>query len=212
MQDPSRVYIDAGVSLAPGVRIHPGVHIEGASSIGPDSEVGPDVFISDARIGAGVKIWYSVLRGCEIGDQAQVGPYASLRPGTVLGVGAKAGTFVETKNASIGPHSKVPHLSYVGDAEIGEGVNVGAGTVTVNFDGVDKHVTTIDDGAFIGSDSMLVAPVRIGKNAMTAAGSVITNDVPDGALAVERSKQREIAGFGDRLAKRRAEKKLRRES
>ncbi len=212
MQDPSRVYVDDGVSVGAGVRLYPGVHLEGTTSVGAGAELGPDVFVRDSTIGEGVRVRYSVLRGCSVGDGAEVGPYASLRPGSRLDVGAKVGTFVETKNATIGPGSKVPHLSYVGDADIGSGVNVGAGTVTVNYDGVDKHLTTIDDGAFIGSDSMLVAPVRIGKNAMTAAGSVITNDVPDGALAVERAKQREIPGYGDRLAKRRDEKKRRRES
>lgn len=207
MQDPSRVYIDEGVSVAPGVRIHPGVHLEGRTVIGPGSELGPDAFIRDSEVGANATVWYSVLRECRIGDRSQVGPYASLRTGTVLAPGAKVGTFVETKNTTIGEGSKVPHLSYVGDAEIGDGVNVGAGTVTVNYDGVDKHRTTIDDGAFIGSDSMLVAPVHIGKNAMTGAGSVITGDVSDGSLAVERNKQREIPGYGNRIAERRAEKK-----
>lgn len=207
MLDPSRVYIDAGVGVAPGVRIHPGVHLVGRTVIGPDTELGPDAYICDSEVGANAKVWYSVLRECRVGDRAQVGPYASLRAGTVLAPDTKVGTFVEAKNSTIGEGSKVPHLSYVGDAEIGQGVNIGAGTVTVNYDGVDKHRTTIDDGAFIGSDSMLVAPVRIGKNAMTGAGSVITSDVPDGALAVERTKQREVPGYGDRIAKRRAEKK-----
>ncbi len=212
MQDPSRVYIDEGVRVAPGVRLYPGVHLEGETVVGAGTELGPDVFALDCVIGEGSKVWYSVLRGCTVGDRVHIGPFASLRPGTVVEGGAKVGTFVETKNATLGPGSKVPHLSYIGDADLGEAVNVGAGTVTVNYDGLDKHRTTIDDGAFIGSDSMLVAPVRVGKNAMTGAGSVITSDVADGALAVERSKQREIPGFGERLAQRRAEKKRRRES
>ncbi len=211
MEDPARTYIAAGVRIGPGVRIHAGVHLEGDTEVGPDAELGPDVFVRDSTIGAGTKVWYSVLRGCRVGDGVEVGPYASLRPGTALEAGARVGTFVETKMATVGRGSKIPHLSYVGDAEIGEGVNVGAGTVTVNYDGVDKHTTTIDDGAFIGSDSMLVAPVRIGKNAVTGAGSVITSDVEDGALAVERTKQREIPGYGDRLARKRADKKQRRD-
>lgn len=211
MQDPSRVYIDEGVKLGPGVRLYPGVHLEGRTAVGASTELGPDVFIRDSEIGAGVKAWYAVIRGATLGDGVEVGPYASLRPDSVFEEGAKAGTFVETKNSTVGAGSKVPHLSYVGDAEIGDGVNVGAATVTVNYDGVEKHRTVIEDGAFIGSDSMLVAPVTIGKNAMTAAGSVITTDVPDGALAVERSKVREIPGYGDRIAARRAEKKRKRE-
>ncbi len=211
MQDPSAVYLDEGVKLGRGVRLYPGVHLEGTTAVGANSELGPDVFIRDSEIGAGVKVWYSVIRGATLADGVEVGPYASLRPDSVFEEGSKAGTFVETKNSTIGPGSKVPHLSYVGDADIGKGVNVGAGTITVNYDGVDKHHTVIEDGAFIGSDSMLVAPVTIGKNAMTAAGSVITSDVPDGALVVERSKVREIPGYGDRIGARREEKKRKEE-
>ncbi len=141
---------------------------------------------------------FSVVKGSRIGRGATVGPYASLRPGTVLAEEAKAGTFVELKASRVGRRSKVPHLSYVGDAVIGDSVNVGAGTVTVNYDGFEKHRTVIDDGAFIGSDTMLIAPVTVGAQASTGAGSVITRDVPAGALAVERAEQRIVPGYAER--------------
>jgi bifunctional UDP-N-acetylglucosamine pyrophosphorylase / glucosamine-1-phosphate N-acetyltransferase len=138
-----------------------------------------------------------------IGPRSTVGPFASLRPGSELAEGAKVGTFVEVKQSSIGSGSKVPHLSYVGDADIGAGVNVGAGTVFVNYDGVDKHRTVVGDGAFIGSDTMLVAPLTVGEGAQTAAGSTITKDVPPDALAIERSDQRTIEGWAARRRRRR---------
>src|SRR5204863_3553367 len=127
-----------------------------------------------------------------------VGPYASIRPGTMLEEGSKAGTFVEIKNSNVGKGSKVPHLAYVGDADIGRDVNIGAATVTVNYDGWEKHRTVVGDDAKVGSDTMLVAPVKVGKGAMTGAGSVITKDVPAGALGVERSEQRNVAGYRKR--------------
>jgi bifunctional UDP-N-acetylglucosamine pyrophosphorylase/glucosamine-1-phosphate N-acetyltransferase len=133
-----------------------------------------------------------------IGDRATVGPNAFLRPGTVLAAGSKVGSFVEVKNSTIGEGSKVPHLSYVGDATIGHDTNVGAGSITCNYDGFEKHTTVIGDGAFIGSDTMLVAPVSVGDGAMTGAGSVISKDVPPGALGIERSEQRNIEGFVER--------------
>ena len=146
-----------------------------------------------------------MVHGSKIGRHATVGPYASLRPGTVLEDGAKVGTYVEVKASRVGKGSKVPHLAYVGDAVIGEGSNLGAGTVTVNYDGFEKHRTVIGDGVHVGSDTMLVAPVRLGANSWTGAGSVITKDVPPGALAVERTEQRTIAGYDER--RREARKK-----
>jgi len=203
VEDPSTTYVDVGVTLAAGVTLRPGTHLRGTTSVGPGTEVGPDTTIVDSQVGAGSLVWYSVVRGAEIGDGVEVGPFASLRPGTVLAAGAKAGTFVETKNTVVGPGSKVPHLSYLGDATLGRDVNIGAGTITCNYDGVDKHPTEIGDGAFIGSDTMLVAPLRIGAGAVTGAGSTITRDVPDAALAVERSPQKDLPGYGDKLAARR---------
>jgi len=198
MQDPERTYIDADVTLAPGVRLYADVHLEGATAIDADAEVGPSVYVRDCRIGAGARIWYSVLRQADVGIQAEVGPYVSLRPGADLREGSKAGTFVEIKNSVVGKDSKVPHLAYVGDATIGEGSNIGAGTITVNYDGHQKHRTMIGDGVKIGSDTMLVAPVSVGDDAWTAAGSVITKDVSPGALAVARSPQKEVPGYAAR--------------
>jgi bifunctional UDP-N-acetylglucosamine pyrophosphorylase/glucosamine-1-phosphate N-acetyltransferase len=152
-------------------------------------------------VGDGTEITFAVVLGSRIGGDATVGPFARLRPGSMLADGSKAGTFVDVKNARIGRGSKVPHLSYVGDATLGEDVNVGAGTITVNYDGYDKYTTMIGDGARIGSDTMLVAPVRIGRNANTGAGSVITKDVPAGALAVERGEQRVVRGYRERKDK-----------
>lgn len=202
MQDPDRVYIDAGVVLAAGVRLYPGVHLEGATTVGEGAVVGPDCFIRDSEIGAGAHVWYSVLRNAQVGDGAEVGPYASLRPGTVLKARSKAGTFVEIKNSVVGEEAKVPHLSYIGDATIGARSNIGAGSITCNYDGYDKHETVIGEDAFVGSDTMLVAPVTLGDGAVTGAGSVITNDVEPGALAVARSPQRDIPGYAARREER----------
>lgn len=202
MQDPDRVYIDDSVELAPGVRLYPGVHLEGRTTVGKGAVIGPDAFVLDSMIGSEARIWYSVLRSAQVGDRAEVGPYASLRPGTVLESGSKAGTFVEIKNSSVGEGAKVPHLSYIGDARIGARVNVGAGSITCNYDGYEKHETVIGEGAFIGSSTMLVAPVVVGPGAFTGAGSVITRDVEAGALAVERSHQQEIPGYAARREER----------
>lgn len=200
--DPTRVYVDATVTVDPGVTIYPGVHLEGATTVGAGTVLGPDVYSHDSVIGADSHVWYSVLRGARVGDNCEVGPFASLRPGTVMAANSKVGTFVETKNTTVGEGSKVPHLSYIGDATLGRGVNVGAGSITCNYDGYQKHETHIGDGAFIGSDTMLVAPVSIGDGAVTGAGSTITQDVEPGGLAVERSEQRTIPGYAERRAAR----------
>lgn len=202
--DPERTYIDETVRIEPGALIYPGTHLEGSTSVGAGSQVGPDVFAIDSKIGVEAKVWYAVLRQAVVGDGCEVGPYASLRPGTVLEKGSKAGTFVETKNTTLGEGAKAPHLSYLGDARVGARANIGAGTITCNYDGHAKHPTEIGEDAFIGSDTMLVAPVKIGKGAVTGAGSVITSDVADGALAVERSGQREIPGYAQRREARKA--------
>jgi len=198
MLDPGRVYLDRSVELSPGAVIMPDVHLYAGTSVAAGAQVGPSVYAEDSQIGPGARVWYSVLRGAQVGESAEVGPFASLRPGTVLGPETKAGTFVETKNTSLQRGSKVPHLSYMGDATIGEDSNIGAGTITCNYDGFDKHRTTIGDRVKIGSDTMLVAPVEIGDDAWTGAGSTITKDVPPGALAVERSAQREIPDYSAR--------------
>ncbi len=207
IEDPTATYVESTVSVAAGARLLPGTHLRGATTIGAGSEIGPDTTIADSAVGEGCHVWYAVVRGADIGDAVEVGPYASLRPGSVLRAGAKAGTFVETKNTIVGEGSKVPHLSYLGDATLGTGVNIGAGTITCNYDGVDKHPTVIGDDVFIGSDTMLVAPVEIGDRAVTGAGSTITKDVDDGSLAVERSNQRQVPGYGDKLRERKVAKR-----
>lgn len=198
MVDPDRVYVDASVELAAGVMLMPDVHLQGATTVAAGAQVGPSVFAQDSQIGPNAHVWYSVLRSAEVGDSAEVGPFASLRPGTVLGPDTKAGTFVETKNTVLARGSKVPHLSYMGDATIGEDSNIGAGTITCNYDGFEKHTTTIGERVRVGSDTMLVAPVTIGDDAWTGAGSTITKDVSPGALGVERSVQKEIADYAAR--------------
>jgi bifunctional UDP-N-acetylglucosamine pyrophosphorylase/glucosamine-1-phosphate N-acetyltransferase len=159
------------------------------------AEVGPDSTLVDTSVGEGARVVRAHCLQAEIGPRVDVGPFAYLRPGTRLAAGAKVGTFVETKNAEIGEGSKVPHLSYVGDATIGEGTNIGAATVFVNYDGVAKHHTTIGAHARTGADNMFVAPVTVGDGAYTAAGSVITADVPPGSMAVARAPQRNVAGW-----------------
>ena len=201
MQDPDSVYIEASVQLTAGVRLYPGTHLEGDTTVGANTEIGPNTVIRDSHIGSGCRIWFSVVRNVQLADSVEVGPYASLRPGTEMADGSKAGSFVELKATSLGAGSKVPHLSYIGDATIGEASNIGAGTITCNYDGFNKHRTVIGDRVFIGSDTMLVAPVHIEDDAYTGAGSVITKDVAAGALAVERSPQKELPGYSDRRAR-----------
>jgi bifunctional UDP-N-acetylglucosamine pyrophosphorylase/glucosamine-1-phosphate N-acetyltransferase len=202
--DSDHTYIDETVQVGPGARIYPGTHLEGSTIVGAGSQVGPDVFAVDSTIGENATVWYAVLRSSEVGDECVVGPYASLRPGSVLKKGSKVGTFVETKNTTLGEGAKAPHQSYLGDATVGPRTNIGAGVITVNYDGVKKSKTDIGEDAFVGSDTMLVAPVRIGDRATTGAGSVITKDVSDDALAVERSDQKEIPGYSRRREARKA--------
>ena len=192
MIDPTSVWIDSTVTLETDATILPNVIVTGASSVAARATVGPDCTLNDTTVGADASVVRTTANGAVIGDHATVGPYTYLRPGTVLGTGAKAGGFVEMKNAQLGDGAKVPHLSYVGDAVIGEGTNIGAATVFVNYDGVEKHSTTIGRHVRVGSDSMLVAPITIGDGAYTAAGSVITENVPAGAMAVARARQRNI--------------------
>ncbi|MDH3745289.1 MAG: bifunctional UDP-N-acetylglucosamine diphosphorylase/glucosamine-1-phosphate N-acetyltransferase GlmU, partial [Acidobacteriota bacterium] len=167
----------------------------------------PGAWLRDAVLGDRVVVEpYSVVDGAEIGSEAKVGPFARLRPGAVIGEAGKIGNFVEIKNSRLERGVKAGHLAYLGDAEIGAGANIGAGTVTCNYDGESKHRTAIGSGAFVGSDTMLVAPVRVGEDAVTAAGSVITGDVPDGALGVGRVRQRNIDNWVER--KKKGKKKL----
>ncbi|GAA4805022.1 bifunctional UDP-N-acetylglucosamine diphosphorylase/glucosamine-1-phosphate N-acetyltransferase GlmU [Streptomyces ziwulingensis] len=193
--DPATTWVDVSVSFERDVVVHPGTQLQGATHLGEGAEVGPNSRLTDTRVGAGARVDNTVSLGAEIGAEASVGPFAYLRPGTRLGVRGKIGTYVETKNASIGEGTKVPHLSYVGDATIGDFTNIGAASVFVNYDGQDKHHTTVGSHCRTGSDNMFVAPVTVGDGAYTAAGSVITKDVPPGSLAVARGQQRNIEGW-----------------
>ncbi|MEU2832383.1 bifunctional UDP-N-acetylglucosamine diphosphorylase/glucosamine-1-phosphate N-acetyltransferase GlmU [Streptomyces lavendulae] len=193
--DPAGTFVDVTVTFGQDALIHPGTQLLGATHIAEGAEVGPNTRLKDTRVGAGARVDNTVADGAVIGEQASVGPFAYLRPGTSLGLKAKAGTYVEMKNATIGEGTKVPHLSYVGDATIGEYTNIGAASVFVNYDGEHKHHTTVGSHCKTGSDNMFVAPVTIGDGAYTAAGSVITKDVPPGALAVARGQQRNIEGW-----------------
>jgi len=198
MLDPDTTWVDVDVTIEADVTIEPNVLLRGSTRIEREALVGPNCLLVDTVVGANATVADTTSHGARIGPEATVGPYTYLRPGTVLGRAAKAGGFVEMKAAVVGDGSKVPHLSYVGDADIGVGVNIGAATVFVNYDGVDKHRTVIGDHARVGSDTMLVAPVHIGDGAYTAAGSVITSDVPAGAMAVARGKQRNVEGWVER--------------
>jgi bifunctional UDP-N-acetylglucosamine pyrophosphorylase/glucosamine-1-phosphate N-acetyltransferase len=190
--DPQSVWIDSTVSIEPDAVLLPNVSLHGATHVGQGATVGPDCTLTDTWVGPEATVIRTTSLGARIESRAAVGPYTYLRPGTVLHEGSKAGGFVEIKSSEIGAGAKVPHLSYVGDAVIGAGSNIGAATVFVNYDGVEKHRTVIGEHVRIGSDTMLVAPVTIGNGAYTAAGSVITEDVPAGAMGVARAKQRNI--------------------
>ena len=193
--DPSTTWIDADVVLEPDARIERNTGLHGRTTVAGGAVVGPDTTLTDVTVGAGASVVRTVGTDAEIGPGASVGPFTFIRPGTRLAAKAKLGAYVEAKNAVVGAGSKVPHLSYVGDVEIGEGTNIGAATIIVNYDGVAKHSTKVGDHVRIGSDTMLVAPVEVGDGAYTAAGSVITDDVPPGAMAVGRSRQRNVEGW-----------------
>ena len=196
--DPAVTYIDSSVKIERDATILPFTFLEGETTVASGAEVGPQVRVVDSEIGPGAKVSFAVVRGSVLGPDTTVGPFASLRPGTRLERGAEIGTFVETKNTVIGEDSDAHHLSYLGDAEIGRGVNIGAGTITCNWDGQNKNKSIVEDDAYIGSDTMLVAPVHVGKRAATGAGSVVRGDVPDDALAVGVP-ARVIEGKGDKM-------------
>jgi len=192
VMDPATTWIDADVVLAPDVTILPGTQLLGATVVGEDAVIGPDCTLKDCEIGEGARVIRTHGELAVIGAWATVGPFAYLRPGTTLGVEGKIGTFVETKNSQIADRAKVPHLSYVGDAEIGEGTNIGAGTIFANYDGVAKHRTRIGRAARTGSNNTFVAPVEVGDGASTGGGTVVRRDVPPGALAVSSGPQRNL--------------------
>ncbi len=198
VMDPATTWIDADVVLQPDVTLLPGVQLLGATVVGEDAVVGPDSTLKDCEVGSGARVVRSHAELAVIGDGAVVGPFSYLRPGTRLGATGKIGAFVETKNAQIGVGAKVPHLSYVGDAEIGEGTNIGAGTIFANYDGVAKHRTKVGRHARTASNNTFVAPVEIGDGAATGAGTVVRRDVPPGALAVSSGPQRNLPGWAQR--------------
>lgn len=198
--DPAATWIDAGVEIAADATIEPGSYLRGETRIGAGAIVGPHSTLVGSTVGEGATVLRSHLVDCDVGAGCSVGPFAYLRPGATLREGSKVGTFVEVKNSEIGAGSKVPHLSYIGDAEIGSETNVGAASVTANYDGRHKHRTRIGDRVQIGVDTMMVAPVTVGDDAYTGAGAVIREDVPPGSLAVSQNEQRNIEGHANRKA------------
>jgi bifunctional UDP-N-acetylglucosamine pyrophosphorylase/glucosamine-1-phosphate N-acetyltransferase len=198
VEDPATTYVEPQVRIGRDTTLKPMTSISGGTTLGERCVIGPMATLIDVRSGDGVHIGPSYIEDCALGDDVHVGAYVRIRPGTTLERGVMLGTHAEVKNSHLGPNTKVSHFSAVLDSDVGEDVNIGAGTVTVNYDGIAKHRTVIGDRAFIGSDSLLVAPRRIGDDAFVAAGSVITHDVPDGALAVERAEQRNVEGWSAR--------------
>ncbi|HRE90430.1 MAG TPA: bifunctional UDP-N-acetylglucosamine diphosphorylase/glucosamine-1-phosphate N-acetyltransferase GlmU [Myxococcota bacterium] len=208
MQDPGSIRIDADVDIGEDTLLGPNVQLLGKTRIGAGCRIDAGAIVDGCELGDFVHIKaYSVVTGSRLATRTEVGPFAHLRPGTELGEKAKVGNFVETKKAKFGAGSKASHLSYLGDCELGREVNVGAGTITCNYDGVDKHRTVIGDHAFIGSDTQLVAPVIVGRYATIGAGTTVTKDVPEGALAVSRSEQRHFEGYYERRRKPREDRK-----
>ena len=197
VMDPASTFVDTGVAIGRDTILYPFTWIEGDTVIGEACQIGPNTRIADSVLGDSVTLHFSYAHECKIGDGVTVGPYAHLRPDTELLSGVKVGNFVEIKNSQVGRGSKVPHLSYIGDTDMGSGVNIGCGCITVNYDGKKKHRTAIADNAFIGCNSNLVAPVSVGEGAYIAAGSTITKEVPPHSLGVGRARQQNIAGWVD---------------
>ena len=200
--DPASTVIEAGVEIGRDTIVEPSTFLRGATKIGERCEIGPLTTLIDTTTGDETRVVHSYLDGAELGSQVSVGPFAYLRPKAHLHDRAKAGTFVEIKNSEVGEGTKVPHLSYIGDADVGAGSNLGAGTITANYDGANKHRTTIGAGVRVSVHTSFVAPVRVGDNAYTGAGSVITDDVPPGALGIARERQRNIEGYAERAPRK----------
>jgi bifunctional UDP-N-acetylglucosamine pyrophosphorylase / glucosamine-1-phosphate N-acetyltransferase len=200
-QAPDTTRVDADVRIGPDTTIGPGVTLAGSTRVGRGCRLGPAATAVDATLGDGVIVRHSYLVECEVREGASIGPFSYLRSGAVIGEGAEVGAFVEVKNSEIGRGAKVPHLSYIGDADVGEETNVGAGNITANYDGIEKHRTVIGKGAKTGVDTSFVAPVTVGDRAYTGAGSVITEDVPEGALGISRPDQTNVEGYADRVDK-----------
>ncbi|MDP9133246.1 MAG: UDP-N-acetylglucosamine diphosphorylase/glucosamine-1-phosphate N-acetyltransferase, partial [Actinomycetota bacterium] len=200
---PDSTRVEAGVEIGGDTTIGPGVTLRGDTRIGAGCDIGPQTTIADSSLADGVACVHSFVTGARIDSGGSVGPFAYLRPGAHIGEGAKIGTFVEVKNSEIGAGAKVPHLSYLGDADVGDGANVAAGNITANYDGFHKHRTKIGAGARTGVNSSFVAPVTVGDGAYIGAGSVISEDVPPGALGISRPEQRNVDGYTERIEKER---------
>jgi bifunctional UDP-N-acetylglucosamine pyrophosphorylase / glucosamine-1-phosphate N-acetyltransferase len=198
-QQPLTTRVEARVTIAPDTTIGPGVSLLGDTRVDEGCEIGPHTTLQDATVGAAASVRQAYVIGAEIGPRAIIGPFSYLRPGTVVGEGAKVGAFVEVKNSNVGAGAKVPHLSYIGDADVGERANLGASTITANYDGRKKHRTNIGKSAKTGVHTSLVAPVDVGDRSYTGAGSVITDDIPEGALGIAREGQRNVEGYADRV-------------
>ncbi len=205
--DPPSTFVDAGVSVGRDTVIGPGCHLQGRTTVGERCEIRSNVTLRSATIGDEVLIRdHTVIDEGQVGDGSQVGPFSLLRGGSTVGRGCKVGSSAEMNRAELGDGSKMQHFSYLGDATVGKDINIGAGAITCNYDGVEKHRTVIEDGAFIGSDVILIAPITIGEDAYTGAGSVLTRDVPAGSLAIERTDQRIVEDWAERMARRRRQK------
>ncbi|KYZ76311.1 bifunctional N-acetylglucosamine-1-phosphate uridyltransferase/glucosamine-1-phosphate acetyltransferase [Anaerosporomusa subterranea] len=195
IMDPNSVFVDDSVSVGSDTILYPFTWLEGATTIGSCCEIGPNTRLQNTVVGDNTVIHFSYTHECEIGCGVTVGPYVHIRPDSILADGVKVGNFVEVKNSQVGPGTKLPHLSYIGDADLGAGINIGCGTITVNYDGKKKHRTVIEDNAFIGCNSNLVAPVKVGSGAYVAAGSTVTKNVPPDALGVARARQTNIENW-----------------
>jgi len=202
--DPATTYIDAGVRIEADVTINPFSFLRGRTIVGTGTSIGPFAELQDSRVGRDCVVGRSHLVGCTVEDGVRIGPFNRIREGSVVARGSRIGSYAEIKNTLVGPDSDVHHFSYLGDSVLGKGVNIGAGTVTANYDGIEKKQTVIGDGVFVGSDSTLVAPVKIGDNAYTAAGSVITRDVEPGSLAIERADERQVPDWAKRRRRKTA--------
>ena len=184
IRDPKNTYIDASVRIASGVVVEPGVHLRGNTTIGKNSRVGPNAILRDVQVGENCTLESCTISESTLGNGVEVGPYSTVRPGCVIGDQVHIGTHAELKNATLAPKVQVGHFSYLGDCEIGEATNIGAGAISCNYDGEQKHRTVIGNNAFIGSDTLLIAPVSVGNNAITSAGAVVNKDVPDNSKAI----------------------------
>ena len=203
--DPSRVFIDDEVVISKDVKINPDVYLTGNTVIEEDVEILEGCRIGNSKIGKGSIVGpYVIIDGANIGQENRIGPFTYVRPGTKTDMKVKIGGFVETKKITVGTGSKIPHLSYVGDAVIGKWVNIGCGVITCNYDGFNKHLTEIGDNVFVGSDSQLIAPVKLNDNSYVAAGTTVTNEVPDGALAISRGKQKNLEGYAIKIRNKKA--------